>query len=557
MEPIEYLRIARRRWVLIVACLVIAVVGALATTPPKTANTGRPIAHFRAEHTLLRAPDAKAEVDLGLTSLFTTTGEVPDRVAKKIDYKGDPAILAENVSAVADDDIGTLRISYTGSDGPEAAKIANAFGDEVIAYLEDTATDTYRRIGADVRKRLSDLKSQILRLDNTVRRSPNNLLVKAERDGLLQQYQLTVQELNRHNEVPPEAGMLTLERATPVPVYQGGFVAPSGRRARTLTAVVIGLLLGCGAALVLERIDVKIRSRATAEKAFGLPVIAEVPRVRRRERTGFAVLTRTRPESAVAEAYRTMRSSLMLMPSQPISRGDEVPQPARAGVVPQVVLVASPGAGTGKTTTVANLAACMAEAGKSVLVLSCDFRKPDVHRYLDVREGHGLSDLLAADLPQELGNVARPSAIPGVRLVVSGTAVDSPAALLARVGTIVKEARRLADVVILDSAPLMSANDATDLMQYVDSVVLVCRVGKTTIEQAVLATEMVARVGAPVVGVGLIASARRPAPYYYDSRTLHRLLGLWRRGSHTSIDDDGASAGAGVGGRISQFWSSR
>lgn len=545
MEPIEYLRIARRRWLLITACLAVAILAAFATTPSKSARSGRPIAHFKAEHTLLRAPEAKAEIDLNVTALFTTTGEVPARVAKKVGFAGDPAVLGARIKAIADDKVGTLRIAYTGDNGPEAAKIANAFGDEVIIYLEDTAKKSHKTIGDDIRRRLSELEVNVQRLNTKLTANPGNVLVKAERDGLVSQYTLTVQELARNNQFPPEAGMITLQRATPVPVFQGGFVAPSGRKARGLTAAVLGLLLGAGAALFLERVDVKVRSRAGAERAFRLPVVAEVPRVSKRDRRGFAVLTRTRPESAAAEAYRTMRSSLMLMPSLPIAARDEAPRPARAGVVPQVVLVTSPGAATGKTTTVANLAACMAEAGKSVLVLSCDFRRPEVHRYLDVREGHGLSDLLAADLPQELGNVARPSAIPGVRVVVSGTAVDSPAALLARIGSIIKEARRLADVVILDSAPLMSANDATDLMQHVDSVLLLCRIGKTTTEQAALTTEIVARMGAPVVGVGLIASARRPAPYYYDSRALHRLLSPRRRGAHTLDEPRGADVAAG------------
>jgi len=132
MEPIEYLRIARRRWLLIVGCFVVAILAAFATTPAKSAQSGRPIAHFKAEHTLLRAPEAKTEIDLNVTALFTTTGEVPARVAKKIKFAGDPAILASRVKAIAEDKVGTLRISYTGDNGPEAARIANAFGDEVI-----------------------------------------------------------------------------------------------------------------------------------------------------------------------------------------------------------------------------------------------------------------------------------------------------------------------------------------------------------------------------------------------------------------------------------------
>jgi signal peptidase I len=182
-------------------------------------------------------------------------------------------------------------------------------------------------------------------------------------------------------------------------------------------------------------------------------------------------------------------------------------------------LVTSAGAGEGKTTTAVNLAAVVAETGKSVLLIDCDMRAPDAHGLLGVDPGPGLSDVLlgAATLDQ----VVVPTTVPGVRLVGAGRPTQNPAALLARQQDFVALARMMADFVILDAPPL-SVHDTSELVWMVDSLVVACRLGGTTIAEAERTQEVLGILGAPPSGVVILTSAedasdreartRRPAP---------------------------------------------
>src|SRR5439155_26131808 len=201
-----------------------------------------------------------------------------------------------------------------------------------------------------------------------------------------------------------KSGLLVLSRATPVQdtsatsTSSSGVSAPRSRAVRVAGGAGIGLLLGLALALLLERIDTKLRTREAAELAFVLPVVAEIPPVRRSRRRRHEVLTASKPTSPVAEAYRSLRTALLLMPTQSVPRGGDptaddarladgrsrLEARRRGGVAngTKVILVTSPGPAEGKSVTVANLAASLAESGRSVLVLSFDLRRPDVHHYL-------------------------------------------------------------------------------------------------------------------------------------------------------------------------------
>ena len=168
-----------------------------------------------------------------------------------------------------------------------------------------------------------------------------------------------------------------------------------------MVGLVLGLVLGGVLALALEHFDTRPRDRAAARRAYRLPVLAEIPKVRDSERRDFAVVTASQPDNSAAEAYRSLRSTIMFTDSRIHRLGDEAIALNGSAVNttqrPQVILVASACAEEGKTATVVNLAACFADVGKRVLVLDCDFRGPDAHQYLGVSPGTGLSNLLTVD----------------------------------------------------------------------------------------------------------------------------------------------------------------
>ncbi len=170
------------------------------------------------------------------------------------------------------------------------------------------------------------------------------------------------------------------------------------------------------------------------------------------------------------------------------------------------MLVTSALPNEGKTTTSANLAAVFAESGASVLAVNCDFRRPTLHRYLGAE--------------QEPRRVQE-SNIPGVALV-SGVVSDpaaNPAQVIAAQRQVVATARDRFDVIILDTAPLLTTNDAIEIIPVVDLVVLVARPGVTTADAAERTRTLLGRVDAPVAGAVFVGDETVPNdPYYYYSQ---------------------------------------
>ncbi|HEV7863268.1 MAG TPA: CpsD/CapB family tyrosine-protein kinase [Acidimicrobiia bacterium] len=197
------------------------------------------------------------------------------------------------------------------------------------------------------------------------------------------------------------------------------------------------------------------------------------------------------------------------------------------------MVVTSPAAGEGKTTTVAHLAAMLAEIGRSVVVVSADLRRPRLHQYFDRSGAPGLVDVLAnGQGAPAFDDLDLATSVRGVRLVQSGPPVENPAPLLEHAGDLLRAARKMADFVLVDTPPLLVANDAVDLAGHADGVLLVARAGRTSVEAAERSAELLDRLEIPVVGVVLVASeeassaARHYASRYYSeperASRLHR-----------------------------------
>jgi capsular exopolysaccharide synthesis family protein len=186
--------------------------------------------------------------------------------------------------------------------------------------------------------------------------------------------------------------------------------------------------------------------------------------------------------------------------------------PARGG---KVLVVVSPSSGEGKTTTAAHLAALLAEAGNSVLVVSADFRRPRVHELFAVNRAPGLSEVLAQHNPVPLRSLDLSTPVKGVTLLASGSPVDNPAPLLGATVELMRGARPLFDFIVVDTAPLLVANDASELIRAADMVLLVARSRKTRIESCERSAELLKRINAPVIGSVLVGASDMPAAYRY------------------------------------------
>lgn len=501
-----------RRWWLPVVIGIVAV-GAVFALTPKTRHSQTV---YTAKAILVVNPSSTqaAPVNLQQAALHVTVGSVPVQAAEALHYKGNPVDLAAQVDATVDTTVGTLDLSVTETDGQRAAAIANEFAQALNDNLLQMATSTYQSQVSSIEKRLSDLQNQI----NTYQ-GKSDPVSQAKLGSAEDQYRLAYDQFQQLAAAgAPVAPLSVLQSAVPVP--SGGTKPPTSTSERSAIAGVVGLIIGGAIAVLLEMLWPRIDDRTDAEKEFGTVVLAEVPLLSRKERvSGSRHRQEGRSMAPFREAYRMLRTSILLIgSSEPESLQPELTHEMLV-TGPQVILISSPLPREGKSTTVASLAVSMAETGRRVLICNADFRAPQVHRAFGLSPGPGLTDLLSgSEGSRHLTDLVHPTDVPGVSLVHSGSKVEDAAELVARRGAqLLEEARSIADVVLLDTAPLLVVSDASELLPAVDAVVMVARAGQTTRDSARRSYELLDRAGIPVLGVVLIG-AKSPTSYYYGGR---------------------------------------
>lgn len=214
-----------------------------------------------------------------------------------------------------------------------------------------------------------------------------------------------------------------------------------------------------------------------------------------------------RPAMSATEAFRIVRSNLEIGLA-------EVRQPS--------VMVTSPNSGEGKTLTAVNLAASLSTSGKRAVLVDLDLRHPDVHNYLGTHNAFGATDVLLGRRPlaeclqfAEAGVHLRRAA-KGFYLLTAGPQVDNPAELLstARTTRLLDTLRREADIVVIDSAPVLPVADALSVGRVAEGVVLVAEASRTSYPEIERCVELLTRNRARLLGV-VLNKARDPSRFGY------------------------------------------
>ena len=525
MALLQYLKVIRRRWRVVLACFLLATITGYIISPEQSAEPMGP--GFEAALTLIPPADVSTPPNLYLAAHLTTTPDVAALAAEQLppDVRPrDELAITGSVSPEA----GALTITATDLDRERAILLAQAYATATIHFLSTATAGSQEGALAAAQKELESVEESIDALQKDVARNPNNAVIEAQLQTEMARYGIVfqrVQDLLSAGDSPATLQVLGTPEVTALEA--GGISAPNDRRARALLAGVLGLVLGFGVALAVDRLDARLRERDEAEEAFGLPVLGEIPRVGRRARADHALITTARPDSTAAEAYRSLRSAITLVAQSRANDGGAVSTRQQTH---QVLVVTAAHGHEGKSTTVVNLAATLAETDKTVIVIDCDFRKPEAHRFLGVAPGRGLVDVAEANFNGNIDQVIQPTAVPGVSLVTNGKAVSQPTSVFARLPGIIADARRRADVVLIDSSPLLAVSEAVDVLQYADAALVVCRLGRTTFEHARRSRRLLQRAEVPLLGVVLTGiSSDRGTPYGQPSRgqALRARLASW------------------------------
>ncbi len=276
----------------------------------------------------------------------------------------------------------------------------------------------------------------------------------------------------------------------------------SPNRARNYQlALMLGLGLGLVLGMLLEHMDDSVRTPDDVKQYVGLPFLGLVPEADRRARKDQpppSILNA--PRSPLAEAYRVIRTNLIFTAAPGQSRS---------------VLVSSVNPAEGKSTTVANLAASLAQNGARVLVVDADLRRPTLHRHFNVASAPGLSELIVGGC--ELARALRPGVAPRLDVLPCGYVPPNPAELLGAPATRELLSRLVEgyDWVLVDAPPILTIADTAVLAPLVDGVLLVIAAERTARHAVTRAAEQLSAVGAKLLGVVLNRVDVSRNVYYY------------------------------------------
>jgi capsular exopolysaccharide synthesis family protein len=293
--------------------------------------------------------------------------------------------------------------------------------------------------------------------------------------------------------------------------------ARPNKRLNVLLGLLLGLASGIGLAFLIESLDTTVSSPEEAEAAAALPSLGVIPLsarapVRKLLGRGSAasaaeteesrMVAHFRPRSQSAEAYRALRTSLLLSGS---------------GTPPKTIVITSPLPQEGKTSTAINAAVVLTQTGSRVLLVDCDLRRPSIHRALGMTNRSGLSTLLATGKGMDT-IVQKSQQVPNLYAVPAGPPPPQPAELLSCkfFQECLTKWKQEFDHVVIDTPPVLSVTDAVVLSVYADAVVLVVRSDVTTKNALRQARDLLTQVNARVTGTLLNGvDLTSPGSYYY------------------------------------------
>lgn len=346
---------------------------------------------------------------------------------------------------------------------------------------------------ADVKKRIEEQTRALIELEG---KAIQYAMLRDEVDATRRMHETVV---NRLKEVQLIHGAETTN------VHRIGPAETSPRPVRpnkllnVLIALLAGLVIGCGAALTLDLCDRTLKSGEDVANCLGVPALGLVPRFDGRADGGVGLDPATLDErSTASEAFRTIRTALAF---------------TDAGRHMRTLLVTSTAPSEGKSTTSINLAVAFARAGKRVLLVDADLRRPRLHKAFSLQGRLGFSSLLIGNQP--LDALVHPTPIDNLQVMPCGVVPPNPVELLGSDGMQAAVAQMTAafDLVVFDSPPAGIVADASVLATHVDRTVFVVRSLHTNRPLARRAVDQLRAVGASIAGAVVNHSDPRAARY--------------------------------------------
>jgi polysaccharide biosynthesis transport protein len=387
---------------------------------------------------------------------------------------GSEPVISVRLAGSEDSDVFIFRAE---SADPElAAEAANVYAQVYIDERRSALTQDLLARAAVVQERLDRITVD---LDGASDDERVDLLAQNS------QYEFELEALLTSVSLAEQSGASVIDAAQ-VP---GAPFEPNPART-ALLALVVGLLIGLGAAFLVDYLDNSLRDEGDLAKATRLPVLAVIPKSKDWKATDVHVITREQPSSPPAEAYRALRTAVQFL-----------------GVDREmkVIQVTSPRPGEGKTTTSTNLAVACARAGQRVVLVDCDLRRPRIHAFFGLPNDKGFTTAMVGATFDEVAQ--KVDGEPNLSIISSGPIPPDPSELLSgrTASSFVRMLRDEVDLVVIDSPPVLVVADPLVVSRMVDGVILVASAERTDRRQVADAADQLAQFEAPVVGTVLNA----------------------------------------------------
>lgn len=458
-----YLRVLWRWKLLILAIVVVIPVAAYvyASSKPKVyqASALLQVQALAVDTSLFGAdvPAPQSQTLLSAARLVTTTAVAQTAADKLGEPRASARALLAGVTATADVQADFITISAQAASAQRASKVANAFADAVVTTRSNQAIGRLNSTIGKVEQQLERIEGQSANADDA-RTQLSEELARLRA--------LRAAQGNNARIVEPAV-------ASNVPV------APKVRRT-VILALIIAILLAFGAVVVAQGADRKIRDPSDLEDLTGKPLLSAVPR---------SAFDEDAIDAAAEEAFQTLRASLTYF---------NVDREIKS------VLITSPSQGDGKTTVATNLARALARAGKDVILVDADLRRPQVASRFHVPGAAGLGGVLVGEtgLAQAFVEPEVDTLAGRLRVLPAGPPPPNPSELLAsqRMTRLLEKLAVSCDLLIVDSTPLLTVSDSLPLVDVVSGIVLIARVNETSKDAVKRLQSVIDNAGGTVLG---------------------------------------------------------
>ena len=265
--------------------------------------------------------------------------------------------------------------------------------------------------------------------------------------------------------------------------------------------MLLGLMLGMGAAFLREFMDDTLKGSDELERTTGLPVLGLLPNIKNQPEEHIALLAHMEPRSPLAEAIRSLRTSLKFS--------------TQYGA-PRVTFITSSNPAEGKSSIALNLATAYAQVGSKVLLIDADLRNPSIHHLLKLDNLEGLTNYLAG--AGDAAEISRPCLIKQLRVITSGPIPPDPVELLSgnRMTELLDLAKNEFDYIIIDGPPVIGLADALVLSNLSDATILSIQAGKTRKASLLAALKRLERSSGNIIGTLLSRVDRASNPEYNE-----------------------------------------